>query len=298
MKGKIYKKNTSSNQIYNSLEENKKLAIILMLLSSLSFAFMQLFVKFLYNIPVMERVFFRNLVSLFFALILIKKNGFRLFGKLENQKYLFLRSIPGFLGVVIYFYSTDLMPIADATALMRLSPFFVTLLAGYFLNEKLSKTQIPTLFIAFIGALFIIKPEFNYDLIPSLIMLIAAFFAGIAYTTIRFMKDFENPLTIVFHFSLISVIGSLPFMALNFVQPTINELFMLLGIGITASLGQFFLTYSYKNAPAAEISILNYTHILFSGILGFVFLSEVPDLISMLGMILIVVAAYFMLNNN
>jgi len=287
--------NMKKNEFSENTLENKSIAVIFMLLSSLSFAGMQLFVKFLYDIPVIERVFFRNFISLFFALILIKKSHLRLVGKLESQKYLLLRSIPGFLGVVIYFYATDLMPIADATTLLRLSPFVVTLLASYFLKEKISKKQVPTLILAFIGTLFIIKPEFSYELIPSIMMIFAAFCAGIAYTTIRYMKNIEHPLTIVFHFSLISVLGSFPLMIFNYVHPTRIEFLMLLGIGFFASLGQFFMTYSYKNAPAAEISILNYTQILFSGILGFIFLSEIPDIYSLIGTSLIIFSAYILL---
>lgn len=77
----------------------------------------------------------------------------------------------------------------------------------------------------------------------------------------------------------------------NFVVPDPHEFFLLLLIGIFGGFGQITLTYSYRMATAAEISIYNYSGIIFSIILGFFFLGEVPDWSSLIGCVLVIAAA-------
>ena len=80
-------------------------------------------------------------------------------------------------------------------------------------------------------------------------------------------------------------------MIYDFAVPTFKELMLLLLIGVFGGLGQIALTYSYRMAAAAEISIYNYSGIVFSIILGYVFLGEVLNLTSVIGCVLVIAAA-------
>lgn len=202
-----------------------------------------------------------------------------------------LRSVLGFLGVVMYFYATKYMIAADATILHRSSPFFVTLFSVIFLKEKLSKVQITALFTAFVGALCVIRPQLNSSIVPSIVGFVSAMAAGGAYTVIGYLKNKENSMVIVFHFSLISCLMCIPFMMFNFVFPSVYDAFLLLLIGIFAGLGQIFLTISYKNAPASEVSIYNFSGIIFACILGYVCFGELIDIMSLVGMTIIIISA-------
>ncbi|EYE87757.1 membrane protein [Fervidicella metallireducens AeB] len=273
--------------------DNKRKAIILILLSSFSFAMMQTMVKLAGNLPTFEKVFVRNLISLFIAFSIIYKNKASVFGKKENQKYLLLRSILGLLGVIFYFYSINHLIMADAAMLNKLSPFFVVIFAWIFLKEKLTKRNIISLFIVIIGAMLVIKPKFSLEIIPAAAGFFAAVCAGAAYTLVRFLGNRENPSTIVFYFSLVSVIGVFPLMLLDFVFPTKMQFLYLLGIGIFAALGQFSLTFAYKYGKAAEVAIFDYTNIIFAAILGFTLWGEIPDMYSFIGGILILGTALF-----
>lgn len=271
--------------------DNKPKAITYMLFSAFAFAMMSATVKLSGDIPVFEKVFFRNLISLFIAYYVIKKSGARLFGKKENQKYLLARSFLGLTGVILNFYAINHLILADSSMLNKLSPFFVTIFAVVFLNEKLEKYQIPALLIAFIGALLVIKPEFDIASLPAFAGLISAVLAGGAYTLIRFLRNREHPSTIIFYFSLISVLGMIPLMMTNFVLPSPEQFVFLIATGIFAAMGQLGLTYAYKYAPAGEISIFNYANIVFSALIGFALWGEIPDTMSVFGGSLIVLAA-------
>ncbi|MBK5241656.1 DMT family transporter [Clostridium sp.] len=278
--------------------DNKPKAITLMLVSALAFSIMGAMVKLSGDIPLFEKVFYRNLVSLGMAYIMIKNNKASLFGKKENQKYLLSRSLLGLLGVILSFYALNNLVLSDANMLNKISPFFVTLFAAVFLKEKLSKIQIPVLIIVFSGALFIIKPQFNFSVLPSLAGFISAMCAGAAYTLIRFLREREKAATIVFYFSFVSVVVMFPLMMMNYQKPTIIQFIYLACVGVFAGLGQFTLTNAYRYAPAAEVSIYVYTSIVFSAIIGFIVWSELPDYLSIIGTVIIISAAVFTYIHN
>ncbi|SHH35251.1 DMT family transporter [Tepidibacter thalassicus] len=271
---------------------NKSKAILYMLFSSFCFALMGALVKLAGNVPTLEKTFFRNLISTFIAAYLVIKNKKNFFGKKENQKYLLLRSILGTIGMIGYFYSIDHLLLSDSAMLNKLNPFFVTIFALYFLKEKPTPVQIPSLILAFLGALFIIKPQFDIQVIPAFIGFLSAIFAGGAYTMVRLLGDKEEFYTIVFYFSFASSLIMFPLMLINFKMLTLNQFLILIATGIVASLAQFSLTIAYKLAPAGEISIYNYTNVIFSGILGLILWKEIPDFLSFIGYILIISSGF------
>jgi len=274
-------------------KDNKPKAIMFMLLSALAFTIMQAIIKSTTGIPVLQKVFFRNLIGLIFTLILIRKKNLSLFGEKKNRKLLFLRGTLGVLGIITYFYSIEHLPMADASIISKTNPFFVTLFASLFLKEKLSKVQIPVLITAFIGAMLVIRPQFSAEAIPALVGLTGAVFAGGAYTVLRLLKGKEDTTTIVFYFCFFSTVATFPFVVTNFVLPNATQWILLASIGFTALIGQYSITLAYSHAPAAEVSVFNYSSIIIATILGFLLWSEVPDILSGIGGLFIVIAGIF-----
>lgn len=262
---------------------NKFLAIICMLISALTFSLVQFYVKSTPELTVMQKVFIRNFFSLILAYIIVRKKHLSLIGARENQKYLWGRSIGGYLGVALFFYGTMYMNLADAAMINKLSPFVVTILAYIFLKEDITRTQISSLIIALIGTIMVIKPKFDSSIVPSICLVLSAFLSGIAFTSLRALGNKENTYTIVFHYSFISVILSVPFIFIGIDKLTIYTFIILISVGILAAIGQIALTYAYKFAPAAEVSVYDYSNIIFSSLLGYFFLSEVPDIYSIIG---------------
>ncbi|MBX7408532.1 DMT family transporter [Clostridium chauvoei] len=278
--------------------KNKNKAIILMLISALGFALMSSFVKLAGDLPSIEKSFFRNFISLIVATYIIFKSKASFVGKAENRKALILRSLFGTLGIIANFYAIDHLILADANMLNKLSPFFVIIFSFIFLKEKISNKQILSLMVAFIGSLFIIKPTFSVEILPALIGVSSAIFAGAAYTFVRYLGGKEKGATIVFIFSAFSCITTLPLVILNFKPPTITQLLYLLFAGVCASSSQFALTEAYKNAPAKEISIYDYSQIIFSAIIVFIVFNQIPDYLSIIGYLFIIGASIYMFFYN
>lgn len=274
-----------------SFSEKQK-GIALMLLSALLFASMQIAVKLCGNrIPTMEQVFFRNSISLIVAWILIRKNGLSLFGEKKYQPWLFARSFFGFIGVIFLFYASSHANQADVSILNKMSPFLVTVFAAIFLKEKIAKIQIPALILAFAGAFFVSSPTFQSDVFPLFVAILSAVTSGIAYTLLSYFKGKVDALTVIMHFSTFSMVASIPFMIHNFVMPNLQEWLLLILIGVFGSFGQITLTYAYRMAPASEVSIYNYSGILFSMILGYFLLGEFIAVHSLIGGTMVVAAS-------
>ncbi|MTI49250.1 DMT family transporter [Sporosalibacterium faouarense] len=272
--------------------ENKSKGIVLILLSALFFALMAATVKSLDNIPTAEKIFFRNIFGFIIAFSMVRKKKKPLLG--NNIPILLLRSTFGLLGVACYFYALSQVRLADAVILNKMSPFFVLVLSAIFLKEKIKKLQFVSLILAVGGAMLVIKPEFNSSILPSVIALGSAFFAGAAYTTIRHLRHTDAAETIVLYFTFVSTVVMIPFMIFGqFVVPSPTEILGLLGLGLFATTAQFLMTNAYRFAPAGELSIYTYTNIVFSTFIGLIIWAEVPDSITIIGATLIVAAGFF-----
>ena len=260
-------------------------------MSAFSFAFMFAFVRLSGDLPTMQKVFFRNFVALFFALGVMKKKHIR-FGcaTRKNSMVLFTRSLAGSLGMIGNFYAIDVLVLSDASILNKMSPFFCVLFSFIFLREKLKIFNIVTITGAFIGALFVIKPTFaNADLFASLAGFLGGMAAGLAYTCVRYLGQHgEKGPMIVAYFSLFSCLITLPFLIIDFHPMSIWQVLCLLAAGFGAAGGQFAITAAYSNAPAREISIFDYTQIIFTATLGFLMFGDKPDIWSLLGYIIII----------
>lgn len=270
----------------------KTKAAILMLLSAMSFSMMQIVISATADtVPLFEQLFFRNLFAAFIAYIALRKKNHKPFGNGGNGKLLFLRSSFGFLGMVTTFYASGHGEQGDVTTIMKMSPFVVVILSVLFLKEKVSKNQIIALFIAITGAFCVCNPKFQSSLFPIFVAILAAIFAGVAYTMVSALKGKEAPEVIIFIFSAFSVVVTFPIMMMNFIMPTPIDFLLLIMIGLFAAGGQIALTYSYSYANASEVSIYNYSGIVFSMIFGLIFLGEALKTNSIIGGLLVIIAA-------
>ena len=279
------------------MQENaskRTVGVLFILGAALCFALMNLFVNLAGDLPVMQKVFFRNLIAsvAVFFLLLFQKEKFRIHSK-ECLFWLFLRSFVGFLGVILNFYAIDTIgSISDASILNKLSPFFAILFSVFLLKEKPRLYEIGFVALAFLGALFVVKPTFTAASLPALAGVLSGASAGFAYTCGRVLSvKGERGMMTVFFFSAFSTLVALPFFIAFYEPMTPFQLFALLMAGVSATGGQFFITAAYRFAPAKEIAVFDYSQVLFAAVLGFLFLDQLPDLFSLAGYGIIIGAA-------
>ena len=266
--------------------KEKYKGIFYIILSAFCFGCMSAFVRLAGDVPTIQKSFFRNIVALLVALAVLLKDGGGLKPKdRRSLPMLLARSLFGTIGILCNFYAVDHLMLSDASMLNKMSPFFAVLASYFLLKEKIHLPQFLTLIGAFAGALCIIKPTLsNLSLIPSLVGLAGGLCAGVAYTYVRKLglHGERGPL-IVFFFSSFSCLTALPFVILRYSPMTASQILWLLGAGLAATGGQFSITAAYCNAPAREISVYDYSQILFAAVLGFFLFGDRPDFLSFIG---------------
>ncbi len=277
--------------------KEKQKAIFFIILSCLFFAIMSATVKAIPEIPLAQKVFFRNFIGLIAVGIpmIIHNKTF----KPHKPVHIFFRAAFGVSGVALHYASLQQLNLADAVILNKLSPFFVVILSAIFLSEDMTKNKILALFLAGIGAILVVRPGFHFSPIPAFLGLAGAFCAGSAYTLIRRISQYDPPYVIVFYFCLLSTLVTIPFMLLGqFIMPNPKQLMLLFLVGFAALAGQLTMTTAYKHAPAGELSIYSYINVIFSTGISIIIWNDWPSILSIIGTILIVSAALINFYNN
>lgn len=272
----------------------KFIGILFILGAALMFALMNLFVNLAGDLPLMQKVFFRNSITVVvvFFVLLFQKEKFRIHDK-RCLPWLFLRATIGYLGVILNFYAIDhIGSISDASILNKLSPFFAILFSLFLLREKPTIPEFIFVLTAFAGAMFVVKPSFTMEALPAVSGFFSGVCAGFAYTCVRVLgQKGERGNMIIFFFSAFSTAVSLPFMIVWYEPMTGLQLCYLLLAGAAATGGQFFITAAYRRAPAKEIAVFDYAQVPFAAVLGYFFLLQTPDVLSFIGYAIIIGAA-------
>ncbi len=284
----------------NRSNKRRGKGILFIVLSAFCFAVMNMFVSLSGDIPVVQKTFFRNLFAMLIASVTMIKNRHYILPKKGECAEILLRSAFGLLGMFGNFYALSRLAVADASLLNKMSPFFAIIFSAVLLRERPDKVQIACILTAFFGAMFVLKPSFqNADLLPSIAGFLGGACAGLAYTFVRKLTSGGTKgYYIVFFFSAFSTVCTLPALLFGYSPMTWAQLFCLLGAGAAAAGGQFAITAAYAYAPAREVSIYDYSQIIFAGLLGFFVMNQIPDIWSVIGYVIIIGAAFLMFKYN
>lgn len=310
MNGKTMNKTNVQNQLSdNDIINNRKnlvLGILCMILSATSFACMNIFVRLSGSLPTLQKTLFRNGIVMFISIFILIRNKHCL--KLDKSLwiFLFLRSFFGLAGMTANYYAVDHLPIADASMLSKLSPFFAILFSYFLLHEKVGKVQVTAIFLAILGTLFVTHPWLEQSsatvqpvFLDYCVGLAGGAGAGIAYSFVRYLtlrnvdKNF-----IIFFFSATSTLILLPKVLLNYQPMSSRQTIFLLLAGIFAALGQYGITYAYSFAPAKHISIFDYTQVIVAAVLSAVILGDYPAFVSYIGYVIIFIASMILFLYN
>lgn len=267
----------------------KTKGIIYIVVAAFGFSVMSLFVKLAGDLPAFQKAFFRNFIALIFITVMMLREKTGFVPQKGSIPGLLGRSLCGTLGLLCNFYALGTLNLSDANMLNKLSPFFAIIFSIFLLREKPTAVQVLGVSVAFGGSLLIIKPGFaDAQLIPALAGVLGGLGAGAAYTFVRKLgKNGENSKRIVFYFSAFSCLFCLPFLIIQYKSMTLLQTFYLILAGTFACVGQLGITKAYLCAPAKEISVYDYTQVIFAALLGFFVFGDLPDIWSILGYILI-----------
>lgn len=252
------------------------------IIASFFFSVINVLVKYYDHIPAIEIVFFRSAVTLVMSYIGIRRARVKIIN--EHFPLLILRGFCGAVGLSLFFYSIQNMPLATAVTVFYLAPVF-TVLIGIFMNkESPAPGQWPFIIGGFLGAALMKNFDPRVSLLHFGTAVVAAFFAGLAYNFIRLLKDRAHHQLIIFFFPLVTIPICLPFMLPVWKTPSLPDLAGLLAIGVLTQLAQVYMTKAYMSESASKISHFNYLTAVWALLTGAVLFDELINPVSIAGM--------------
>lgn len=277
--------------------------ILCIIASAFGFALMALFVRLCDDyggeISSFQKSFFRNAIALVIAAGVFMRGrraggaASRLPADAKSWGILLGRSAFGLVGIFANFYALSKIPIGEAMTLNKTAPFFTVFFSWLLMGEKASRRQIIYLVMAFAGALLVMKPGFRGEAtFASVCALTGGLGAGLAYVCVHALgRRKVDGAFIVLFFSAFSCLGSLPFVVFGYSPMTPMQVAILLGAGAGAAIGQFGVTAAYRYAEPRSIALYDYTNVVFTALFGFALFSQVPDVSSVAGFLVILMAA-------
>jgi drug/metabolite transporter (DMT)-like permease len=242
-------------------------------------AIMQVFGKLLSDHHhVIEIAFYRNAIALLPFLLFILMTGRRdiLHIKPGYLKPVMLRSVFGTLSLIVTFAAFAAMPMADTTAFLFTSSLILPVLCIFFLGEKVGPYRWGAIIAGLIGAVIMAMPTGAVNSTGIILALSAASLHAVLGTLLRHLGKSEKPETITFYFLLIGLILTAVAMPWVAVLPAPELIPWLIGLGLSGAAAQFCLSLAFKYAPAALVTIFNYTGIIWATLFGWYIWSDWP----------------------
>ena len=269
--------------------------------SEFSFALSAAIIKFTSDsLPNESIVFFRSVFGLVILLPLVIKTSINTntnILKTDRLDLHLLRGGIGISGMYSFFYSIGQISLGDSALIKSTIPLIIPFVSGIWLQEKITRQIVIAGAIGFMGVFLILEPTGNINW-GSLVALFSSLMAALGFVTVRKLSATEPPLRIVSYFTIsTTTISSIP-MIWNWQTPTPIQYIMLIGIALTTTIGQLFLTRGYQNAPASLVGIFTYTSVPFGTFLGWLVWNELLDINSFFGAILIILAGIIVLRTK
>ncbi len=255
--------------------------IFLLITSCFLFSVLAALIKFSSQfIHPIEQAFFRNFISVL-ILIPFLIQAKKIINKKSNIKLLVYRGIFGGATMILLFWSYSLIPLSQAMAVSFSTPLFIYLGAILFFKEKTSKLNNFIILLGFVLTVIIIRPDLEIRL-GVVLALIAAITHAIAGLLVKEISRNESVITLMFSMVLLMTpITGLPSIKI-WSTPNTQEFFLLVIISVVATLGNFCWTKALSITKLTNLMSFDFSKLLFTTILGFIFFEEKIDLITII----------------
>ena len=224
------------------------------------------------------------------------------------------RGALNFLAYTAYYLGLAAMPMAETVALFFMAPLFITLSAALVLREKVTATSAIAVCIGFVGVLLIVRPGGASFQMAALLPVLGAFGYAMSMVIARPLGRTETAAAMAFWGNicfllcalvLTAIYGSgtepegthpaLGFLTRGWVWPPATDLALMAACGIVAAFGLTLLTHAYRIAPSSAVAPFEYSFMFWGILWGWLFWSELPDLMGWMGIAVIVTAGFFVI---
>lgn len=277
----------ASGVVSADLPRNVLLGTVLIVLAFLWVAVMSAFGKAAAGVPTAVVVLFQSAINLLLLMPWALRHGI---GEVRTTRLGLhvVRAVSGILSQALFFFAVKEMSLVGAVLLVNAAPLFIPFIALLWMRTPITPTVAAGLLIGFLGVLLILRPSpALLDNPAALLAVAAALCSAIALVSVNKLSSTEKPDTILFYYFLISTMAAAPFAAVSWQTPAGAQWGYLMGIGVFMALAQLFIILAYQRATAQRLAPFNYSVVIFSGLIGWAVWGNVPDMISLAGIVLV-----------
>ena len=291
-----------------SKKNNNPKGIILILLAMMVFSVQDGIMKHIYNfVSLYEIYLIRTVVSFILILIFLIITKKPIVFKSQYPILTLCRVILFFFGFSSFYISLTVLPLGTATALFFVTPFLITIFAHFFLKEEIGLRRWSAIAVGFVGVYITLNPDFSNFNYLSLLPILCAFCYSLSMIIIKKTSDKDSVYTQTFTFYIGAIIFSIIFYfvigdgkfntiehpAAQFILrewfvDIENSILFMVATGVTATLAFLLLFTAYSIASPAVVSPFEYSILLWSPLIGWIYFNEVPTLSTVIGILIIV----------
>ena len=296
-----------------SEDDNVKAGIAWMLVTTLFFVSLDVTAKILVSrYPVIEVVWARFFFHLLIAIIILGPRLPKL-AKTNSPALQLIRSAFLLATTILFFFGVRLLPLADASAIMFMSPILLTILAIPLLGEQVGPRRWAAIGVGFVGALIVVRPGIAIPgsgeiglggstggLIGSgVLFLLGCAFCNACYQLItRKLRGSDGPLTTLLYTALAGAVGTSLAVPTVWVTPAWADWPLLIALGLFGCLGHFTLIKAFQSAPAAVVAPFSYVSLIWATVFGFIVFGDLPDFWTVVGATVIAAGGLYILHRE
>ncbi|WP_034946022.1 DMT family transporter [Erwinia oleae] len=287
---------------------NARVGVSLKIVSALCATLMLACVKGLQGaIPTGEVIFFRSFVAMFPLLIWLKMQG-KVLESLKTRNIFghFIRGFSGTGGMYFNYLALVYISLADATAISYAAPLFTVIMAALLLKESVRLARWIAVVVGFSGIIIMLSANLTAGSsffsaggahagagIGAVFALIAALCSATSSVQIRFLNGMEKPGAIVFYFSLMTTLIGLATALFGWRMPSPAQFLLLTGCGFFGGMAQILVTLSLRYTDASLLAPFDYTTLVWSMVIGYLFLGSLPGPATLVGASIVALAGIF-----
>jgi drug/metabolite transporter (DMT)-like permease len=231
----------------------------------------------------------RSTLAFIFAAILTRAAGARFV--VFARPILWLRSIAGSISLVCTFFAFSQMPQSEVLTLTNVFPLWIAILCWPLYGKRPTPELMIALACGMAGVVLIQQPRFAEGNLGAIAALVASLATAVAMLGLNRLNDLD-PRSIVVHFSGVSALACVACLFLFKRQftdawPGAREMLMLLGVGVSATVGQLCLTKAFASGPPTRVALVGLSQIPIAMLFDIVVWGHGFNLITLLGTLLV-----------
>ncbi len=268
-----------------------QLGFLYMFMSVCAFSIMDLVVKWSESYPLGQVIFFRGFFGVVLYFLIMPRDRIKNFYYTKRPGLHFLRCFFGLIALLSIFTALRNLPLATVVSISFAAPIFTTILSIFLLSEKVGFFRWLAVIVGFVGIIIITEPGFTslniYFIYPVIFCL------GMSYVaiTIRQLSTSEPVWLISLYFSATITLASFFTIPYGWIMPDIQDLILLMSIGILGGAANLWLSQSYKFSEVSLVTPLKYLALVFAIIFGYLIWNEVPSIKTLIGAFLVITSS-------